>query len=138
MLNIQRSIPIPRISLEKLINYILVVGENPGINCSAIKDRGLDIGKGRGDITRFFQRIGLVEVYGDCNIRLTDTGNTLYRALNRDLALSKMLLHLILYKELPHYRLLINLISEEGPINIAELHKLINQKNEGFVTNRMA
>ncbi|GAB6946596.1 hypothetical protein JCM16161A_07260 [Vulcanisaeta sp. JCM 16161] len=128
MLNIQRSIPIPRISLEKLINYILVVGENPGINCSAIKDRGLDIGKGRGDITRFFQRIGLVEVYGDCNIRLTDTGNTLYRALNRDLALSKMLLHLILYKELPHYRLLINLISEEGPINIAELHKLINQK----------
>ncbi|WP_054857983.1 hypothetical protein [Vulcanisaeta sp. JCM 16159] len=115
MLNIQRSIPIPRISLEKLINYILSIGENPGIDCSTLKDRGLDIGKGRGDITRFFQRIGVIEVYGDCNIRLTDTGNMLYRALNMDLTLSKMLFHLILYRELPHYRLLINLISEEGP-----------------------
>lgn len=45
MLNIQRSIPIPRISLEKLINYMLTVGENPGIDCSTIKERGLDIGK---------------------------------------------------------------------------------------------
>ncbi|ADN51336.1 hypothetical protein [Vulcanisaeta distributa] len=128
MLNIQRSIPIPRISLEKLINYILTVGDNPGINCSALKDRGLEIGKGRGDITRFFQRIGVVEVYGDCNIRLTDVGNALYMALNRDVALSKMLFHLILYKELPHYRLLINLISEEGPLSITELHRLINQR----------
>ncbi|WP_054854213.1 hypothetical protein [Vulcanisaeta distributa] len=131
MLNIQRSIPIPRISLEKLINYILSIGENPGIDCSTLKDRGgLDIGKGRGDITRFFQRIGgVVEVYGgDCNIRLTDTGNMLYRALNRDLTLSKMLFHLILYRELPHYRLLINLISEEGPTSVTELHRLINQK----------
>ncbi|GAB6944616.1 hypothetical protein [Vulcanisaeta sp. JCM 14467] len=128
MLNIQRSIPIPRISLEKLINYMLTVGENPGIDCSTIKERGLDIGKGRGDITRFFQRIGIVEVYGDCNIRLTDAGNALYRALNRDVALSKMLFHLILYRELPHYRLLINTISEEGPVSITELHKLINQR----------
>ncbi len=128
MLNIQRSIPIPRISLEKLINYILTVGENPGINCSVMRDKGLDIGKGRGDITRFFQRIGIVEVYGDCNIRLTDTGNALYRALNRDMVLARMLLHLVLYRELPHYRLLINLISEEGGLGIAELHKLINQK----------
>lgn len=132
MLNIQRSIPIPRISLEKLVNYILTVGDNPGISCSALKDKGLEIGKGGrgGDITRFFQRIGgVVEVYGgDCSVRLTDVGNALYMALNRDVALSKMLFHLILYKELPHYRLLINLISEEGPLSITELHRLINQR----------
>ncbi|MFP3491374.1 MAG: hypothetical protein RXN86_01225, partial [Vulcanisaeta sp.] len=75
MLTIQRSIPIPRIGLNKLINYIVFVGENPGINCSAIRDRGLDIGKGRGDITRFFQRIGIVSVDNECNVKLTDIGN---------------------------------------------------------------
>ncbi len=70
-----------------------------------------------------------MEVYGgDCSVRLTDVGNALYMALNRDVALSKMLFHLILYKELPHYRLLINLISEEGPLSITELHRLINQR----------
>ncbi|MGC8606031.1 MAG: hypothetical protein ACP5GZ_01255 [Vulcanisaeta sp.] len=128
MLNIQRSIPIPRIGLEKLVNYILAIGENPGINCAAIKDKGLDIGKGRGDITRFFQRIGIIEVYGNCNIKLTNIGNVVYRALNEDLTLAKMLLHLILYRELPHYRLLIDLISDNRSISVSELHELINQK----------
>ena len=128
MLNIQRSIPIPRIGLEKLMNYIIAVGEDPGIECRELRDRGLDIGKGRGDITRFFQRIGIVEVNGDCSIRLTNVGNTLYRALNRDVGLFKMLFHLVLYRELPHYRLLINTISEEGPMGIDELHKSINQR----------
>ncbi|KUO80951.1 MAG: hypothetical protein AT714_03245 [Vulcanisaeta sp. OSP_8] len=128
MLTIQRSIPIPRIGLNKLINYIVFVGENPGINCSAIRDRGLDIGKGRGDITRFFQRIGIVSVDNECNVKLTDIGNTLFKTLNNDLALAKTLMHLILYSELPHYRLLIDVISENGTVSVDELHEKINQR----------
>ncbi|BDR91261.1 hypothetical protein [Vulcanisaeta souniana] len=128
MLSIQRSIPIPRIGLEKLINYILLVGENPGINCSVIKEKRLDIGKGKGDITRFFQRIGLIEVDEKCGVRLTEVGNAVFKALNEDLTLAKMLLHLVLYRELPHYRLLIDLISEHEPVGVTELHELANRR----------
>ncbi len=128
MLSIQRSIPIPRIGLEKLINYIIFVGENPGVNCSVIKDKGLDVGKGRGDITRFFQRIGIIDVNNDCNVKLTDVGLVIFNALNTDLSLAKALMHLVLYSELPHYKVLIDVVSEENSIDADELREKINRR----------
>jgi hypothetical protein len=128
MLTIQRSIPIPRIGLSKLINYILFVGENPGVNCSTVRSNGLDIGKGRGDITRFFERIGIITVDDECNIELTEMGRVLFNALNTDLYLAKILMHLLLYSELPHYRLLIDTVSKEGSMDIKELRDRVNQR----------
>lgn len=128
MLSIQRSIPIPRIGLDKLINYIIAVGESPGINCSTIKERGLDIGKGRGDITRFFMRINMVQVRDDCSVFLTEIGNKVYNALINDISLGKSMLHLILYNELPHYKLLIDLVAEEGEVSINELFQKLNDR----------
>lgn len=128
MLSIQRSIPIPRIGLDKLVNYIVTVGENPGINCSVIKEKGLDIGKGKGDITRFFMRINVVQVKDNCAIFLTEIGEKVYRALINDVSLGKSMLHLVLYNELPHYKLLIDLIANEGEVSLNELFQRLNEK----------
>ncbi len=128
MLGIQRSIPIPRIGIDKLINYIITVGENPGINCSTLRSKGLDIGKGRGDITRFFARIGIVRVGEDCSVALTEVGQGIYRALIRDVYLGKSLLHLVLYSELPHYRLLMDLVAMEGEVGVDDLFKKVNER----------
>jgi len=127
MLRVQRSIPIPRISLERLVKYIIRVGEEPGIDVVKLRMEGLDFGKGRGDITRFFQALGIIDV-SNGGVRLTPLGERLFTALGSDVRIGKLFLHMVLYRELPQYAILVNTVSELAEVRLKELHAEINRR----------
>jgi hypothetical protein len=127
MLRVQRSIPIPRISLDRLIKYVVRVGEEPGVGIGTLRGEGLDFGKGRGDITRFFQVVGIVEV-DQGSVRLTPLGMRLLEAFNNDVRMGMLLMHIILYRELPQYSILVDTVSERGELSTEELYAEVNRR----------
>jgi len=124
-LNVQRSIPFPRVSLNKLLAYIEAVGDNYGLRKGDVRNKNLDIGKGKGDITRFFLRIGIVEENGEA-IELTQHGWAIYNSIKMGAGAKQ--LHSYLMNALPQYKLLIDVLLKNGSINEDELFNLLNEE----------
>ncbi len=127
MLRIQRSIPIPRVKLERLIAYILYLGDTGEAAPDELKRLKLDFGRGKGDITRFFERLGIVGC-SNGRVRLTEVGVSIYNAFKTDVVRGRALLHVLLYGELPHYKALIDIVYEKRVVDIGELKMLINEE----------
>ncbi len=125
-LNVQRSIPFPRVSLNRLLTYIEVVGDNYGsLSKDDVKNKGLDIGKGKGDITRFFLRIGIIQENGN-TIELTQNGWSIYNSIK--MGTGSKQLHSYLLNVLPQYKLLIDILLKNGSINEDELFDSLNEE----------
>ncbi|GGP21102.1 hypothetical protein GCM10007981_11550 [Thermocladium modestius] len=125
-LNVQRSVPFPRVSLGKLLAYIEALGGNYGVlTRDEIRERGLDIGKGKGDITRFFLRIELVRE-GKDGIELTQHGWMIYDAIRMGEGAKQ--LHSYLASMLPQYKLLMDILMSRGPLDEDSLFNELNEE----------
>jgi hypothetical protein len=61
VVTVQRSITFPPIKLKRIDEYVLYVARN-NASLEELRERGLEIGRGRGDISRFLERLKVVEV----------------------------------------------------------------------------
>ncbi len=124
MLTIQRSIPIPPVKLEKILNYIKYVCERDGADPEELKKAGLDFGRGIGDITRFLKNIEVVTIVQG-KVKICE------QSLCKDIEnveTFKSKFHKVLYEKLPQYQIIYNIIKEKGKINIEELYTEANIK----------
>mgnify|MGYP001773202790 CR=1 FL=1 len=137
-LTVQRSIPFPRISLSRLINYLTYIRDNGIVNINDLKNSGLDFGKGKGDITRFFEKLGVVTVHDDA-VSLTNRGEELVNGIKEH---GIMAFHEYLVSELPQYRLLIEVLRDLGNVKeddvLVELNKRIALESPAAWVNRVA
>ncbi len=125
-LNVQRSVPFPRVSLSKLLAYIEALGSNYGVlTRDEVRERGLDIGKGKGDITRFFLRMELVRE-GKDGIELTQHGWVIYDAIRMGEGVKQ--LHSYLASMLPQYKLLMDILISRGPLDEDSLFNELNEE----------
>ena len=126
-LTIQRSLPIPRIKIDKLLDYIKFVGDKGLVDVKELKESNIDFGKGKGDLTRFFLRLNIVTIQ-DNKVKLTDEGLDIYKKLNvdREVALKKF--HEILYEKLIQYRITLDIVKTEKKILEEDLYQKVNLK----------
>lgn len=123
MFNLQKSIPLPPIKLERLVKYLTEVVQRSPLPLEELKARGLDFGKGRGDITRFLERLGLVKVVGK-NVYPTPAS---YELLSLHHLLGRAVFHPIFYSYLIQYKLIYNIIKEKNKVELNYLHKELNK-----------
>mgnify|MGYP001626159019 CR=1 FL=1 len=137
-LTVQRSIPFPRISLSRLINYLMYIKDNGMANVNDLKGSGLDFGKGKGDITRFFEKLGIVNVQ-DNTVSLTSRGEELVNSIREHGIIA---FHEYLASELPQYRLLIEVLRDLGKAKeddvLVELNKRITSESPAAWVNKVA
>ncbi len=137
-LTVQRSIPFPRISLSRLINYLTYIKDNGIASINDLKESGLDFGKGKGDITRFFEKLGLVSTHGN-SVSLTSRGEELVNNIKEH---GIMAFHEYLVSELPQYRLLIEVLRELGKAKeddvLRELNRRIELESPAAWVNKVA
>ncbi|MEM1598090.1 MAG: hypothetical protein QW598_02795 [Pyrobaculum sp.] len=118
---IQRSITFPPIRIDKIDEYVVYVAKHrPTINM--LREGGLEIGRGRGDITRFFERLGVVETRGEV-VELTPLGRQLVTFRE---AVGIAVYHALFYQRAPQYRLLVDLIREVGAVDQQQLYEKAN------------
>ena len=127
MLILQRSLPIPRIKIEKIINYVLHLCSINECTYDELKLKGLDFGKGKGDITRFLNRINIVETT-DSKVKLTELGMKLCTLLRKSGFLRNYILHSIFKKYVPQYELVLSVIQELQEVVEDELYNKVNEK----------
>ncbi|OYT26250.1 MAG: hypothetical protein B6V02_02095 [Thermoprotei archaeon ex4572_64] len=123
----QRSIPIPRVKIDRLIKYLMYLSEKGEVNVKELKDSNLDFGRGRGDITRFYKMIQIVEIHED-KVRLTRSGKMLCRYLSTNTLLGYRVFHRILYNKIIPYRLMIDLVCKHGSTSEHELYLMVNEE----------
>ncbi|MEZ0318725.1 MAG: hypothetical protein ABWK05_01850 [Pyrobaculum sp.] len=118
---IQRSITFPPIRISRIDEYVVYVAKHrPTINI--LREEGLEIGRGRGDITRFFERLGVVETRGEA-VELTSLGKQLMTFRE---ALGSAVYHALFYQRIPQYRILIDLIKKSGAVDQQQLYDQAN------------
>jgi hypothetical protein len=120
---VQRSITFPPIKLKRIDEYVLYVARN-NASLEELRERGLEIGRGRGDISRFLERLKVVEVVNGV-VALTPLGRALVSL--REL-LGPAVYHALFYQVVPQYRLLIDAVRDAGNIGIEELHVAVNDR----------
>lgn len=121
---IQRSIPFPRIRVGKLIDYLATIHREGSVSLSELKNRGLDFGKGRGDLTRFFEKLGLVKV-NDGAVSLTEEGKALVSKIDVHGARA---IHEYLINELPQYKVVIDVLRDFRALSEEELYAEVNRR----------
>lgn len=122
-ITVQRSVTFPPIRLRRIDEYVLYVARHrPTLD--ALREGGLDIGRGRGDITRFLERIGVVEV-GAGAVSLTKLGE---RLVSLREALGVSVYHALFYKRVPQYMYLVDSVREAGVVGVENLHGVLNEK----------
>lgn len=118
---IQRSITFPPIRIAKIDKYVVYVAKHrPTTN--TLREVGLEIGRGRGDITRFFERLGIVNVRGEV-VELTPLGQ--YLVTFREV-LGLAVYHALFYQRTPQYRILVDLVRERGAVDQQQLYEQAN------------
>lgn len=120
--HIQRSIPFPPIRLERLVKYLVEAAQRSPLPLEEARERGLDIG--RGDITRFFKRLGLIEVVDG---RITPT-QAAYELLSLYNLLGNAVFHVVFYSALIQYKLLYDIVREKGEAGLDELRDELNRR----------
>ncbi len=123
VLGSQRSIPFPRIRIDKLVDYLKSVAEGR-LSVDELKERGLDFGKGKGDLTRFFERLGVVKV-DDGYVELTDIGHRLVELLDVKGAFA---IHELLLSNIPQYEALVKVLKALGRAGEDELMAKVNDE----------
>jgi len=124
MQSVIRSIPIPRISLSRILRYIEYLCEKGEVKCIDLKNHGLDFGRGVGDITRFLRNIGVVQVEND----LAKLSSREICSLLRSKILVKVYMHNLLYERLLQYRLIFDIVRRHGSVRLEELHVKVNEE----------
>ncbi|MGC8973940.1 MAG: hypothetical protein ACP5KY_07010 [Thermoproteus sp.] len=124
MFHVQRSIPFPPIRLDRLVKYLQAVVQRGSISLEELKKEGLDFGKGRGDITRFLERLGLVTVSGK-NVAPTKLA---YEVLSIYRSIGPAVFHPLFNSALPQYRLFAELIESMRTATPEELHGALNKR----------
>jgi len=120
-----RSIPFPPISLRKILDYLRYVGERGVVAVLELRSRGLDIGKGRGDITRFLAWLGMISVV-DGSVSLTSRGRAL---LELSVSLGLSAFHAPLYSIVEPYRKLIDSVADNGRVPLSDVEHLLSDLN---------
>ncbi len=123
VVTVQRSITFPPIKLKRIDEYVLYVARN-NASLEELRERGLEIGRGRGDISRFLERLKVVEVVNGV-VALTPLGRALVSL--REL-LGPAVYHALFYQGVPQYRLLIDAVRDAGNIGVEELHVAVNDR----------
>ncbi len=123
VVTVQRSITFPPIKLKRIDEYVLYVARN-NASLEELRERGLEIGRGRGDISRFLERLKVVEVVNGV-VALTPLGRALVSL--REL-LGPAVYHALFYQGVPQYRLLIDAVRDAGNIGVEELHVAVNNR----------
>jgi hypothetical protein len=123
VVTVQRSITFPPIKLKRIDEYVLYVARN-NASLEELRERGLEIGRGRGDISRFLERLKVVEVVNGV-ATLTPLGRALVSL--REL-LGPAVYHALFYQGVPQYRLLIDAVRDAGDIGVEELHIAVNDR----------
>jgi len=131
MYTLLRSIPIPRISLDRIVSYLKYVCEKGSATCAELKDNKLDFGRGIGDITRFLRSLGLVEVEQE-RVRIADERVC---KLIKSVKTAKLLLHSILYTRLLQYKVALDILRECRCMKLDEFHSKINEKLAEYSPN---
>ena len=119
---IQRSITFPPIRLKRIDEYLMYVARRSA-TLSDLRENGLEIGRGKGDITRFLERLKVVEVVNGV-VTLTTLGKTLVSLREW---LGHAVYHPLLYQRVPQYRLLIDTVRERD-FGVEELHMTVNDR----------
>lgn len=117
---VQRSITFPPIKIVKIDEYVTYVAKNRA-TVVELKEK-IDIGRGRGDITRFLERIGVVEAKD--YVVLTELGRELVSTRE---AIGNAVYHALFYQRVPQYRLLIE-AAREGAATQDQLHQATNRR----------
>ncbi len=61
VVTVQRSITFPPIRLRRIDEYVMYIARR-NATLNDLRESGLEIGRGKGDITRFLERVKVVEV----------------------------------------------------------------------------
>lgn len=120
---IQRSVTFPPIGLKKIDEYVTYVARRAAM-LAELRERGLEIGRGRGDITRFLERVGAVQYDGAC-VRLTSVGALLV-SLKESLGLPAY--HALLYQRVPQYRVVVDVAAERLEVGAEDLYAAANER----------
>ncbi len=123
-IGVARSIPFPRIPITRIVEYVNMVAMSNGIDVERLKEAGLDIGRGRGDITRFLEKIGVVEERGR-KVYLTAVGKKLQSFLA---AIGPPVLHRYMVAKVPLYGIAVELLSRRGSLPLEEFYHELNRE----------
>ena len=121
-----RSIPFPPIKLERIINYIFYIGERGVVRVEELRVKGLEIGRGRGDITRFLQWLGIIRIDGNGEVILSGRGRVLLE-LAATMGVSAM--HVPLYLFVKPYRVVVDELAAEGSLRMDVIRDLTPSLN---------
>ncbi|MEZ0248968.1 MAG: hypothetical protein ABWJ97_06815 [Thermoproteus sp.] len=124
MFPLQRSIPFPPIRLERLAKYLQEVVQRGSVELDELKREGVDFGKGKGDITRFLERLGLVSVSG----KTAAPTKLAYEVLSMYRIIGNAAFHPLFYAVLLQYRLLSDIMRDLRVASIDELHEALNKR----------
>lgn len=124
MFHLQRSIPFPPIRLERIVRYLQFLVQRGSVGIDELKNEGLDFGKGKGDITRFLERLGLVVV----SEKMAAPTKLTYELLSVYNLIGPAAFHPMLRLALTQYRILAELIEERRVVSQDELHEALNKK----------
>jgi hypothetical protein len=109
--------------LKRIDEYVMYIARNnPSLD--ELKEKGLEIGRGKGDITRFLERLRVVEVSNGLVV-LTAVGRTLVSLREW---LGPAVYHALFYQRVPQYRLLIDIAREKRSIDLEELYVAVNDR----------
>lgn len=120
---VQRSVTFPPIKLKRIDEYIKFVATRQPTP-SELREVGIEIGRGRGDITRFLERLGVVE-QAQGRVALTPLGRHL--ASLRE-ALGVAVYHALFFQRLPQYRVMVEAVAEGREGDLETLFKTVNTK----------
>ncbi|NPB00213.1 MAG: hypothetical protein GXO10_02465 [Crenarchaeota archaeon] len=123
---VQKSIPFPPTRLEKIVNYLLYIKDKP-VSVQELKERKVDFGRGRGDITRFLSQIGLIEIENS-KVRLSRLGKVLVEFVrdNRPSIMFKILFNNYMIDRVLTYRILIDTLRDIGRARFEDLYTIVN------------
>jgi hypothetical protein len=122
VITIQRSITFPPIKLRRIDEYIAYVAKHTP-TLDELREAGLEIGRGRGDITRFLERIKVVEV-SNGKMSLTATGRQLVSLRE---VLGVAVYHALFFQRVPQYRLLVEVVAGLNG-DFDKLYKAVNDR----------
>ena len=121
-----RSIPFPPIKLDKIVNYIFYIGERGVVGVEELRERGLEIGRGRGDITRFLHWLGIIYVDGGNKVHLTARGRMLLELVT---SIGVGAMHVPLYLFVKPYRVVVDELSARGSVTMELVRDLTPSLN---------
>ncbi len=133
---VQKSIPFPPIKLDRILRYLTYVNGRGEVSVEELKRLNIDFGRGRGDITRFLNSIGLIELRNN-KVKLTGKGRILSRYCRESncSTMFKILFNNYLCDRVLSYRVLRDVVEKIKVVDIEELYNKLNLHIRKVVPN---